>query len=382
MKLTSLIITVVTLGAAVWAAIILQKNKSASQGVTPDELVGQALLTFADVNTLQEVIISAREQSAVIKKVDDVWVVPEHYGLPVEFASLQRLVKSFTDAKIVSKVTANPEVMKRFELASNQVTFKGAQGAVMQKLNIGKVNESGDRFVQFGGEGPVYLMSFSGFLNSDGASWASKRLVGFTPETIVQVAVELEDGTQVVASRADVDAEFVVAGLTAGEATQVDQFTSLVAKFSSISFSAIHPLEHAEAQEAQAHSRVIAFTTKDGAVIKFDVGRRPVVDLAEQQGAEDGVGDEEDAPQAGPVFVFATSDDADIATDLQRYMAKATFEVAEDFYTALPRERGELVDSPPVMSAPSATELPIPALPTKDSDAVIVAPTPLEVPSE
>lgn len=379
MKIKSLLITVVILGVAVWAAIILQDSETAKQAPVVDELVGEPVLTNEEVNALQEIVILANEQTCVLQQADGMWVVPDHYGLPVNFASLQRLVNSFTEAKFQRKVTANTDVMERFELDANQVTFKGADGVAIKALNIGKTSEAGERFVQLNGEGPAYLMSFEGFLNSDAQGWASKQIKGFKADEIVKVELELEEGSRVIATRADADAAFTVEGLAAGETAKTDEITGMLSKFASINAIAVHPLDHADAQAAKTHSRVIAFTNDAGAVHTYRIGRRPAAD-ADSNADSDGETEADDAetPKPGPVFVFVESSDATAQAELQRYMAKASFTVAEHLYTSLPKVRSDIVE--PAPETPAEPELP--AEPATSANSVIVEPVPLESPTD
>jgi len=359
-----LIITAGLLGAALGTAIILKNEKSSKQAVVQDELVGKPVLAEENVEKLAEILILANGQTCVLKQVEGEWVVPDYYGLPINFSTLQRFVKSFTDAEIQRKVTSNSEVMQRFELTSNLVTFKGADGSVIKELSIGKTSESGDRFVQLDGAGPAFLMSFKGYINGDAQGWASKQIKGFEVDNIVKVSFESDDGTQVVANRVDAATAFTVEGLADGETAKASEVAAMVSKFATLFASNARALDDADAQAAKDHSRVIEFTDKEGAVHTYRVGRRPatiVADKAAEKDENNLEGEEQVAEELkpGPVFVFASSSDATTQGELQRYMSKATFEIAEHFYDSLPKVRSDWVETAPELSSEPITTPPI-----------------------
>jgi|GEM_PF-6893862 len=335
MRLKTLIFTVVVLAALVGAVVYLQQQKSSTQATDKDEWVGKPVLTNEAVADIAEIYVLANGQACVIQRQEDEWVVPDRYGLPVDFAHLRRFIQNFTDAKIVRKVTANPEVMERFELTSNQVTFKSKDGVVIKELAIGKTSESGDRFVQLGGDGPAYLMSFSGYIAGDPERWVKKDIPGIVPDTITEVVFELADGGQLVASRADAMAPFEIADVLSTETVDSTEVKNIVNEFAKMLATTVRPLDDPDAQAAKAHSRSITFRDAEGKAYTYSVGRSPAA-------STDG---EDAASKSGPVFIFASGGDAAFEAALQRSLARASFAVAEHYYTRLPSKRSDLIAS-------------------------------------
>ena len=177
-----------------------------------------------------------------------------------------------------------------------------------------------------------------------------KQIEGFEADTIVKVAFELDDGTQVVANRADVGMAFTLEGLADGETLKVGGITKIVSKFATIFATNARALDDADAQAAKDHSRLFKFTDKDGAVHTYRVGRRPAATSVAAKATEDdenNLGVEQQAEEEskpGPVFVFASSSDEAIQVELERYMSKASFEIAEHFYDDLPKIRTDLIE--------------------------------------
>ena len=340
MKLKPLLLTVGLLGICVGGAVWWTHHRSAGYSAGIDERVGRALLDDADVEQLAEIFIIAEGQECTLNKSESGWIVPDHFGLPVDFVKLRSFVEGFKNAKVLRKLTANPEAMQRFDLNAHRVTFKSAEGNVLLDVNVGSTSQTGDRFVQFESQGPAYSMRFNGYLNGNPQAWVSHQLKIFEPDTIVQIELEGPELDRVVAVRTSADAPFSVEGLAENERVRQDVLQQLMRRLGSIRIKQYAALDSPSAAAARNNIRKCVFMDDKGGRYQVGLGLPP--------GELDAVGSadaEESDASSGPVYIFLDGSDDVVVSALDPYLGVAAVEVDEFLIAQLPSARDAVIET-------------------------------------
>ncbi|HEU5079394.1 MAG TPA: DUF4340 domain-containing protein [Opitutaceae bacterium] len=409
MKLKTLIITVVILGAA---AAVVEYTTRPSAPRTADPRVGQPLVSADTIEKAARFKFADQGKSVeVVKSADGAWHVPSYYDFPADFSKLSNLVNELSGAKIEQFVTSNPERLARLDFKGTKVELLDAAEKSLVQLNLGKVADAGGRFVRFGDEPRAYRSGFNPYLDVEPKSWADSTLLSIKSDDIAKLEIDFADGAPVTVSRAKKEDSFTTSDAPAGQKLKGDKVASIISSIANLRFSDTSDLTDAAVTAAKEHHRSAKITTFDGKTYTVALGRKPeqkiikppapkpdgqsgpaslgkVADLAkpatpaasaeaskeaEKSSATDAKKDatkiaqpETDTIPAGPVYAFVKSSDA--KSPVNAMAAKRAFQVYEYAFTSLPEKRDELFEPAPTPT-PQASPTAKPAEATPASPA-------------
>lgn len=339
MKLKTLALAVVCL--AILSAIVAWINRPVPPPPA-DPRVGGALLDPAVASRAATLRFSDQGKSvALTRNADGTWTVDGYFGLPADFDKLSRFIGDLTGAKIQRLVTANPELLARFEFKDTKIEAGDGAGTTIFSLDLGKTADPSGRFVRFGSESRVYLANLDTWLDTEPKNWANAQLLNLKSDDVAKVEVPFDQGGAVMAARTARDAPWASEQAPAGRRISADKIGSLLASLTALRFSDTSDLNDPQAAAARAHERVFNLTMFDGTRVTAALGRKPEEKKAKPP-----------AVPAGPVYVFISSSDAH--APINALMRRRAFQIDDYAFTGLPQKPDELFEPiPPAKDTPA-----------------------------
>lgn len=290
MKTKYLAITVVVLfilaGLAWW--------RGTTAGGTPsqaDSLSGKPLVESDLLKETTWIEVSERDgPSVVMIEEGDRWVLPEYYGIPVDFDYLSRFTRSLREGKIDRFVTSNPERLDRLDLGGVRVALKKTGGALLWEMEVGKGSDSGGLFIGLDGQDGAYLTQSRIRIETTPANWASKKPLQIDPGDISSLTLPFADGSTLRLRRAASDERFAGDDVSAAEKLNHSKIDDYLLLLTEATYREIVPADDPDVEGAKENARRIHFTTFDGYDYTVSIGRRPG-DPAAVAATEAGSGD-------------------------------------------------------------------------------------------
>jgi len=359
MKLRTLVITVLVLGALSVVAYLTSRPASAPPS---DPRVGKPVLDADTASRAAGLAISDQGKKVELaRNADGTWRVPSYFDMPADFEKISRLVQDLHEAKVDRFVTSNPDRLAHLEFKDSSIALSDPAGKEIWSVTLGKNSDLGNgRFIRFGAEPKAFFSSLHVWLDTDAKGWANAQLVAVKPDDVARVEIPFDGAQAVVAVRAKKDSPWTADGTPAGKKLIAEQVSSLVASLTALRFSDTADPKDAAASEAAAHLRAFRLTTFDGKTLTVALGRKPEekklkppVPEAKEALAPLGkatdvkvdakpVAPEFDTIPAGPVFVVVSSSDAHAA--INDLMKRRAFQVDEYAFTRLPQKPDDLFE--------------------------------------
>ena len=274
-------ISILTAVLAVIAGVLWIAQRSNTPSIDT-ALVGQGLLipgSIADAQTIKIYGNSEDEPSVEIIKQGDNWIVPERYGLPVDFTKVSDLVNDLAESTIIRAVTDNPDRIQVLNLGQDRVVFEDASGEILADVSFGKAGNNGGNFAKIERSEKVVLAADKPFIQSRPDTWTVSEAWELEWDDIRELVAP--DGTTL--TREDSEAEFVAEGLDLEQSEIRTQFM----RFTNLRFQDLVEIDSEDVVEAMSFAQTWEIKTEAGDTFAFTYGRRPEVKAPEKEESEE-----------------------------------------------------------------------------------------------
>jgi len=371
MKTKPLFLTVCSLAVVALLAYWISGRDTSTSDPAASRNPGERLLDPELFQEITEIRLSdnSGENQTVLRKEGDSWILPNHFGLPVDFDKLTRLTNDLIDAKIERFVTAQSTSLERLNLGQASAQFFSGDSETWS-FEIGDSAQSGGRFVRINNEEAAYLTRGYLSIDSNQENWSVKRPLQLEEREIARVEIEV-DGETLVFSRTEASSDFVGENLAENERAKSREISSLLRTLLNARFTEAIDPENPDAQAAREHSLPVTLEEFGGTRYTLEIGRRPgsgpsekaaestasasiVVDqdgnivspeeiaAAEQEAQRENSEAEVEVVEPGPVFIFYQSESPEfIWSDL---MEKVALKFGDHIFSRLPESRTDLVE--------------------------------------
>lgn len=309
------------------------------------------------------------ENWTVLRKEGDSWILPDHFGLPVDFDKLTRLTNDLIDAKIERFVTAKSTSLERLNLGQASAGLFSGESETWS-FEIGDNGQNGGRFVRINNEEAAYLTRGYLSIDSDQENWPVKRPLQLEEREIARVEIEI-DGETLAFSRTEASADFAGENLAENERAKAREISTLLRTLLNGRFTEALDPENPDAQAARENALPVTLEEFDGTRYTLKIGRRPgsgpsekaaksttsasiVVDqdgnivspeeiaAAEQEAQEQDSETEVEVVEPGPVFIFYQSESPEFIWS--HLMEKVALKFGDHIFNRLPKSRTDLID--------------------------------------
>lgn len=373
MKLKSLAIVVAIL--AVLSAIAYRANRPEAPAAS-DPRAGKPVADAAAIEKAQKLHITDQGKSMIFtRQPDGSWRDDDYYGFPADFSKLSGFVADLTGAKVERLVTSSPDRIARLEFKDTKIEFLDSADHPLWSVTLGKIGESGGRFVRFDDEPKAYFASLNLWLDMEPKGWANTVLLDLKADDLAKIEIPDGPGGPLLVSRAKKGDPWTADKTPAGQQVKADKVGSLAAALGGLHFSDTADLADPKAAEAKAGSRTFKLTTFDGRTVAITLGRKAEEKKLKAAGKEaeakpaasqaaDGKPPapakspepEYETIPAGPVFAWISSSDE--KAPVNALMKKRAFQVDDSVFTGLPQKADELFEPIPPAAAKQPEEKP------------------------
>jgi len=301
------VVTVLTVAAAVWAAI---ERPSATPVETVDRPAFPDLRAQPDAVTA--VVIESAERTIRLEREEPGgWITPERAGYPVASDKVRELVVALADMRLIEPKTAQPERFARLEVEdvdaedakSRLVRLEGAGGEVLAEAIFGKqrnrltgVQPSGI-YLRMPGDEQSWLASGGPEIESEVAAWLERSIIDLAGEEVARVELDPADAEPYAVARAADGEAFTIEDLGEDETIKEEPgFERLAGALAGLEHADVRPQDEID-WSGQTHRA--RFVTFDGLEVTVHGA------LLEQ----------EDEEQAWARFEVATGDLGELAQD-------------------------------------------------------------------
>jgi hypothetical protein len=357
MKLKTLFILVIVLGLISLAAYYASKD---TENQTPDSLVDHPVLNRSVLEKVSQVTIKDQGKSVSLKlKDNNIWIVSDYFNFPADMSKLSSFVNDLTSAKIQRLVTVNPSRIERLEFKGSEIQLLDASGKYLFKLELGKTDEKGGRFIRYENEPKAYLANLSVWLDTNAKGWALNKLFNDKPESISKIDLSFETGSTLTLLRQKQDSLWASPD-NPKQTVNVDKLNSLLTTLTELRFSETTETGNPLARDAKKHTETIKLTTFSGKSIVITLGRKPEIKTVKPvplpsnlsknvKDSSKSLEPEYNTTPAGPTYAWiTTSDNSDSINSLS---SLRDFQVDDYSYTSLPQKREDMF----IPSSPKST---------------------------
>lgn len=377
------------------AVALIKVSQDAARDTATNRTPGDTLFEKFPAENVASVVLTDTQGTLTLNKDSDGWVVAERENYPVRTANVLSLLRSISDLKIIQAMEAGPSFAPRFGMdessknaADRGITaiFADASGKEIAHLSVGRMLESGGRFVRnHADESGFYTVNdMLHMLDGTPIRWLDESFL--RPEKISSIRVT-EAATPGVTlwhvSRATEEDDFRLADAAPGETLESAAGDSFKRLMSFARFQDVVPAAEVEGRSADSPApRIATVETFEGFTYTFTIapakpaeiasdfeGMPPAADdqlltftveatlPAERKKGEDET--EESAAELDKVFAERL---AALTTQLEKEQALAgrSFLVAQSVVEPLLKERDDITTGPPEPT--TATEEPANAL--------------------
>ncbi len=274
----------IALGAAV-AAVKLGQDKTVHSATR--RAPGDTLFEKFPASEVAAIRISGPEDSVNLAKKDGKWVVSDRGDFPANADYVNNLLRTLGDLKVTQGMQAGASFAPRFGMDESATlpaehgliaTFQDEAGKEIAKVGLGKNIESGASPNPMMGGGSVgrYVRNYgddSGFyavgemfpsVAAEPARWLSEGFI--SPEKIETVAVSQPGGGDIAwkLTREGEEAEFKLAGTTAGEVADNSKTAAFKSLFSYARFDDVVPADKVAEKIDTDRQRTATIVTFEG----------------------------------------------------------------------------------------------------------------------
>lgn len=363
MKTKPLLITVAILALVAILAWRAQRPEPA-ESATAHPRTGQTLLPPDLLRQTREIRLSADGTSPAVvlrRTGDGDWILPDRFGIPVDFNKLGRLTQSLLETKVQRYVTENPDRLGRLGLGANRIALVDGENTELWSLETGVTPEKGGDYLRFNDEASAYLTHTSLDVDTAPDHWMDRRPLRFDETEVADVTLALGDET-LRFERTDRDTPFVGVNLTENETAKSAEVSRLVRALLNARFTEAFAADHPDARAARANATTVSLTLFNGDTHTLRIGRpapspepqtpvdeasveeTPVEEapVVEEAPAIEGDPAQPEVAKPGPVFVFYESSAPDFPWN--QVMETAALRFPDRLFEELPTTRETLIE--------------------------------------
>lgn len=270
MKLKPLAITVLIVSTlallSFWQQQASMRTNAFERG---DTFIAESLLKNLD----RIEINSGEDNSLVIAKEGESWVLRSHHEIPVSFDTVNSYVQSLLEMSAFRFVTDSSEYDERLSFEGNRISLYAGK-RLLWLAEIGKQSNLGSNFIKLEQSGEIYLTRDQVVIKADMMKWIDERLLSLESKEVQFVSFPIiggDDKIRLSFTRDTPDDEFA-APVPLLKQADSDKVKIMVRQLSQPRFSGF--LEQPE--EYVTHSKVNSHTV----VLKTFDGRRIVYHLS------------------------------------------------------------------------------------------------------
>ncbi len=354
MKLKPLFTVIIVLAGVAAVASWWRSSSCCSIKSGETSLVGKKLL---DPDLLQQATQFEFKKSEdtvplILQKSEgDRWILPDHYGLPVDFSKLNGVTESLLDGSVERLVTSSPDRIQRLELGKSKIILKKADGQTLWELETGTSGSTGGTFIRLNQGKEAYLTSADIHLDTNKENWSSKKLLDFKVDDVSELTLAFEKKNkpfQVV--RKEKSQDFSTDGLKENQKVKQAEVTRVLNHLINAQFTKVEKPDDIGVKAAKNNARTITIKLFNGNEYTLNIGKASKTagkDTKNKKGKDETPKPEE----SKPVFVFYQSSDAkDVWNEV---MKKAALSYPDTIYDQLPTSQDALIEAVPPQ--PSST---------------------------
>ena len=302
-------ISILTAVLAGIAGVLWIAQRSSNPSLKSD-LVGQGLLNAEAIGDAQSIQIfeTAEDSPAVeIVKQGDNWIVPKHYGLPVDFQKVSDMISGLAESTIIRAVTDNPDRIQMLDLGQTRIVFTDASGDSLADISFGKSGNTGGTFAKIERSEKVVLASDKPFIQTSADNWAVSKAWELKWDDVRSI-VQKGESTGIQLTREDAESDFTSKGLEDEVELEQSEIRTSFTRFTNLRFQDLAKVGSEEVAEALEHAKTWDMQTEAGDTFTFTYGRRPEVKAPEPEATEEGGEEEtgekiEDIPAGTPYLI-------------------------------------------------------------------------------
>ncbi len=211
----------IQIGLSLW---LHSKGSNLEAFSTDKKLLGD--LSF---DSFDEVSISNKEASMLLKKVDDsTWVLPESENFPVSPGRLKNIQEKLLDLKQSYPVAFTNNAAKQFKLSNSdferKITFKKGE-SVLKTVYLGTSPGFKKVYTRVEGEDNIYSVQSNTVLFQPKAeSWIDKSVYAFKDEEIAKVII---GGLSILTKE---PGKYLIQDIPKGQKENINEIRKLVSK--------------------------------------------------------------------------------------------------------------------------------------------------------
>ena len=330
----------------------------------PSERVGQKVLLPEIFSQASEVHIEDTQNAVTLRFIKNevgAWVIPDYYGLPVEFNKFRRLLTNLTEAEVVRVITRDPQrITEKLEIGQKHIRLLSATNEVLWELKVGKDPEGSGAYIQLNQEPEALLVDRTLFFDTQKDNWASTALLGLLKtENVAEFHIAfMEESEPLILKRSSPQDPFSYDKLAKNQELQQSEVNGLLDSLLNARYAEI--VEASDPDAVAAKSYPIPFTIKlfNGETYTLKLGRRPPqLNELDADGLSDKASERE-LSDPGPVFIFYEFED--IKDSWVSEIDDISFVFPESIYELIPDQRTDFIktsESPSVESSEPKTSM-------------------------
>jgi len=371
------------------AVALVKVNQQSARDTATNRSPGDTLFEKFPAENVASVALTSTKGTITIKKQGDGWVVVERDDYPARATNVLSLMRTLSELKVVQAMEAGPSFAPRFGMDENSrtpeergitATFADASGKEIARVSVGRILESGGRFVRnHGDESGFYTVNdMLHMFDGEPIRWIDDSFL--RPEKIssVRVAEAANPGVSLWHVKRDSeDADFRFADGAPGETLEAAANDALKRLMSFARFQDVVPAAKVESTTADsAAPRVATVETFEGFTYTFTIAPAKPVEVDDDSGmppapddqllsvsveatlpGERKKSDDETEESAAELDKAFAERHATLTEKLEKEQALAgrTFRVTNSVVEQLLKNRDDITTGPPEVEDPAVS---------------------------
>jgi hypothetical protein len=272
--------------AALGGGALLLRQQAASQKPAGSEALGQPLLKDLQGAAVAAIVIRQPKGALTIAKKDDRWAIAERDGFPADFDRVRGFVLKAISLKVSQSEPIGDKDRARLNLdgSGTAVELLGADGKPLASMALGRKYfraepENPDKAIGDGRyvalpDDPKRVIVVADPLEQASirsADWISKT--GIAAEKVKTLEVRYPDGSAWKVERPGDNADWKLAGASAGEKLEISKANAAAYTFSRIELADVAPKDLKAEDAGLAKPTLVTATTLDGLIYTLKVGK-------------------------------------------------------------------------------------------------------------
>lgn len=242
------------------------------QTYSADEWIGKALLSPEVVRDTSHIALSWETNQTELRfqKAAQGWVLETFHNVPVAVEKLKAKIDDLLEAKVMRKVSANPDVIARLQIGKVKIDFLNQSQESLLTILLGKEADNGESYISINRSDIAYAIDEQILFQEAQSNWIDKTVLSLTSEDVKAIAfISAEENFTL--QRKSKDDPF------ASDATDVDssKVNDWLQDILLLNYTSIIAEENEETKEALSHAKVLTLTSFDEKTYTLTFGRTP-----------------------------------------------------------------------------------------------------------